>query len=335
VRFRWWWPPVGLLLAVVLFVTGLFLWPLGVPRAPEPDGASSWTEAAEWHDETLRDEAAAGVDERCGSRLISPGFATKRVVVLIHGFTNCPAQFEQLATELADESTTVFIPRMPRHGLADRLSTEPGDLDIDELIAFADATANIAVGLGDEVTVAGLSAGGVIAAWMAETRADVDRVVVMAPSIGFKAVPTWAGRPFTNLIRILPGFTWWWDSDLKEDLSGPDYAAPFFITSEIGEFFRLGQHILEGEGALPSSELVLLTNENDEAISNPYALGLARLWEDRGAPVTACGFDLEMRLPHDFIDPNQSDEDIADAYPIVLQALTGDIEAIDGQIECS
>ena len=334
-RFRWWWLVVGILGVFTLIVGGLFIWPLGVPAAPEPAGASSFEEAIALYDEVRAQEETLDLDERCLSRLASPGVATESVVVLVHGFTNCPAQFDQLVAELANEDTTVYVPRMPRHGLADKLSTKPGDLDIDELIAFADTTANIAVGLGDEVTVAGLSAGGVIAAWMAETRPDLDRVVVMAPSIGFKAIPTSAGRPFTNLIRILPGFTWWWDSDLKEKLAGPEYAAPFFITSEIGEFFRIGHQILEGTGDPPTAELVLLTNANDDAISNSYAVGLAQLWRDQGAKVTACNFAPDLRLPHDFIDPNQEAQDIEDSYPVVIRALSGDLESLAERIECS
>ena len=49
---------------------------------------------------------------------------------------------------------------------------------------------DIAAGLGDQVTIAGLSAGGVVAAWAAQHRRDVHRAVLIAPSLGVRSPVT-------------------------------------------------------------------------------------------------------------------------------------------------
>ena len=112
-RFRWWWLVVGILGVFTLIVGGLFIWPLGVPAAPEPAGASSFEEAVALYDEVRAQEEKLDLDDRCLSRLASPGVATESVVVLVHGFTNCPAQFTKLAGALFARGYNVHVPRFP------------------------------------------------------------------------------------------------------------------------------------------------------------------------------------------------------------------------------
>jgi carboxylesterase len=93
---------------------------------------------------------------------------------------------------------------MPRHGLADRMTSELGKLRAEELRDFGDLTVDIAVGLGDRVTVVGLSAGGVVAAWLAQHRPEVARAVLIAPSFGLGTLGKWPQLVFMNLLLALP-----------------------------------------------------------------------------------------------------------------------------------
>ena len=107
--------------------------------------------------------------------------------MLVHGITNCPRQFIQLASLFFERGYNVLIPRIPWNGFADRSGVAMERLTARELRAFGDEIVDIARGLGERVTVLGLSGGGVVAAWIAQCRADVDKVVVIAPCIGIVA----------------------------------------------------------------------------------------------------------------------------------------------------
>ena len=72
-----------------------------------------------------------------------------------------------------------------------RSRQEQSKLTAEDMAALTQETVDIAQGLGKKVTVAGLSAGGVMAAWAAQFRADVDLAVVMGPAFGLPFVPSW------------------------------------------------------------------------------------------------------------------------------------------------
>ena len=58
----------------------------------------------------------------CITKLFDHGKQTEHVIVLMHGFTNCPEQFNELGRQHFDAGNNVLIPRMPYHGLSDRLT---------------------------------------------------------------------------------------------------------------------------------------------------------------------------------------------------------------------
>ena len=119
-----------------------------------------------------------------GSILMTHGQRTPRVYVLFHGFTDVPTQFEVVGKALFDDGANVYIPRLPHHGERVAPVRALGRVHGDELAAFGDSSVDIARALGDSVVVVGLSAGGVIAGWIAQTRSDVRRAVLIAPAIG-------------------------------------------------------------------------------------------------------------------------------------------------------
>ena len=70
------------------------------------------------------DGADAAIDPRCVPYVLHHGAATERAIVLFHGFTNCPRQFSALAQQFFERGFNVYVPRLPRHGLRDKLTTE-------------------------------------------------------------------------------------------------------------------------------------------------------------------------------------------------------------------
>jgi alpha-beta hydrolase superfamily lysophospholipase len=120
----------------------------------------------------------------CHSILLTHGKRTKRAVVFFHGLTNCPEQFRELGRTFYELGYNVLIPRQPRHGLADRRVENLTPLKAEELRDCADTGVDIACGLGEKVYVAGLSGGGTMAAWVAQNRSEVARVLLIAPALG-------------------------------------------------------------------------------------------------------------------------------------------------------
>ena len=64
---------------------------------------------------------------------------------------------------------------MPKNGHADLNTEELRCLTAGELRACSNSMVDIAHGLGEHVTYAGLSAGGTMAAWVAQNCAHVDK----------------------------------------------------------------------------------------------------------------------------------------------------------------
>ena len=116
----------------------------------------------------------------CRSILLTHGQRTERTLVFFHGYTNCPQQFRDLGHIFYELGYNVLIPRLPRHGLADRKVENLSPLKAEELRECADTSVDIACGIGRKVYVAGLSAGGTLSAWIAQNRSEVTRAVLIA-----------------------------------------------------------------------------------------------------------------------------------------------------------
>jgi carboxylesterase len=122
----------------------------------------------------------------CHSILLTHGQRTERAVVFFHGYTNCPEQFRQLGQVFFELGYNGLIARLPRHGLADRKVENLLHLKAEELRDCADTSVDIACGLGRKVYVDGLSAGGMLSAWIAQNRSEVTRVMLIAPALGLR-----------------------------------------------------------------------------------------------------------------------------------------------------
>src|SRR5712691_9015007 len=129
------------------------------------------------------------VNPVCGTRLYVHGQRTKRSLVLLHGFTNCPQQFDELGRSLYELGWNVLIPRYPRHGYSDRLTTSITELRSEQLVALATRAAEAGAGLGERLTVAGLALGGTLTGLLAQEHEGVERAVLIAPMLGLQRIP--------------------------------------------------------------------------------------------------------------------------------------------------
>lgn len=275
------------------------------------------------HLQTLDTEV---VNPLCQLTFMTHGHKVERVVVLLHGFTNCPYQFVALGTLLYEQGYNVLIPRIPHHGLADRLSDDLVHLTAEELAAVADESVDIAHGLGEKVTLVGLSGGGVAAAWAAQNRSDIERAVIIAPVFGLKLVPRILLKPVMHLSLRLPNRFIWWDSEHKADAPRPPQAYPRFASRALAQVLKLAAATFrQARFAAPATRsIVMVTNASDPAVDNRIPAELVQLWRNHGAAhVQTYEFAKELELIHDIIDPGQIQQQTALVYPILMDLIAG------------
>ena len=289
------------------------------PRSP----ARSRAEAIARFDSLLAKDGPE-VNPECHPRLIAADSGAARVIVILHGFTNCPKQFDLLADRFARLGYSVLIPRLPRHGLADRMNPDFGQLKAEELLAAGENAIDIAQGLGEEVTVMGLSSSAVLAARLVQRRTDIDRAVLLAPSFAPHGIPAPAARRLTGALLRLSNFFVWWDRKARADLPGPRQSYPRFGSRALAEVYRLGFEVLdEAGGARPAAKIVLVTSASDDAVNNDTSLELARRWRSVGAEVRTFQFPASQGVQHDMIDPEQPYERVRITYPVLEKLVSG------------
>jgi pimeloyl-ACP methyl ester carboxylesterase len=268
--------PLVLLLVIWLALT---IWPVPTSRlVSRPNPAANYAEALKRLLALANEEATLPLHALCATRLLDHGRRTGRVVVLLHGYTNCPEQLGRLAERLYEQGDNVLIPRMPYHGQADRgLASQSGSafragtsntgesgsnpagyfstdyypapepsgdalgcLTAEALSAWAEQALDIACGLGEQVVIFGFSTGGACTLWLAQNRPEVDLAVTLSAFLGIGFIPSWLHRAFIRLFLILPSLSLWWDPARKQ--ASPysvEYSYPLFSLRDLSQTLRL------------------------------------------------------------------------------------------------
>ena len=259
----------------------------------------------------------------CRLKFMDHGWKTERVIVFLHGYTNCPEQFRQLGELFFEQGYNVLITPQPHMGLADRMNREHERLTAEELAAYTNGVIDIAQGLGEHVSLVGLSGGGVMAAWAAQERSDLDLAVVIAPSFGYTFIPNLLTVPTLNLFRRLPNFYQWWDPVRKSDIE-PDYGYPRFATRALADILRMAYWVKETacREAPAAGAVLVITNAGDLAVDNAPTNRVVQCWRQHGKQsVSTYQFDASLKLEHDLIDPSQKNQHIDVVYPQLVALI--------------
>jgi carboxylesterase len=278
--------------------------------------------------ETLRaQEAALGLHPQCRLTFMTHGQKAEMAIVFLHGYTNCPQQFSELGQQFYDLGYNVLIAPAPHHGLADRMTTDQAQLTADELTAYADEVVDIAQGLGEHVTLAGISMGGTTTAWAAQHRGDLDLAVLISPAFGFQMFPAPVTAPAVKAFVVLPNFYMWADSELKE-ASGTDFTYPRRSTRALAQTLRLGLAVQaqSAEAAPVARSMLVVTNANDPSVDNGLTAEMVELWGEWGIDVTTYELAADLELKHDLISPWQETQAVV--YPVLLDLITDAAESV-------
>jgi carboxylesterase len=279
-----------------------------------------------WH--ALASLELAGVDPEGVSRLIEPAAAGDlggNTIVLIHGLCNSPRQFRPLAERFVARGATVLLPRLPHHGLRDRMTRALSRLETLEAVRITSEAIDVALGLGTHVAVAGLSVGAILTGWAAQQR-RLDRAVLIAPSIGYPLVPLGVARGVMSLLRALPDRYIWWDAKLKAEIPGPTYVYPRFSTRAVARLQQLGFALLDEASTTPpqAREVWLVTNALDRAVDNAASRLLAARWRavsPNPAAIREYEFPASVGVEHDVIDPHQPYARTEAVYPVLERII--------------
>ncbi|MDQ4076137.1 MAG: lysophospholipase [Chloroflexota bacterium] len=292
----------------------------------EPHPAATYMEAVE-RIRVLQSRDTSKVNPISRTKWMTHGQKVERVVVFFHGLTSSPQQFAELGARFYKLGYNVLIPRVPHHGLWERLTVAQAKLTAEELVELAKEAVDIAQGAGEHVTVVGFSMGGVMSAWAAQNRADVDLAVVISPGFGARVIPASLTSLVVRLALRLPNLFLWWDPRYREKLPGPEHAYPRFSTHAVAQTLRLGLMVLEqAQYSKPAAQSILVISvPNELAVSNVATQKILEAWRQHGKQsLYTYEFDSNLGIIHDLIDPDQVSQKVDVIYPILVELIHGE-----------
>ena len=288
-------------MTLILVGAGLGAGWMFLGRVPAVPGLAGMRPAASYaaavaRIDSIRALEGPEINPECHTRVLGPGQRTERVLVIFHGFTNCPKQFDPMARDFVRLGYNVYVPLLPRHGMADRMTEELSRLTAAELARAGEDAVAIAAGLG-----------------------EVACAVLLAPSFAPRDLPAPAASRLTGLLLAIPNFYVWWDSKHRAALPGPKQCYPRFASHALAEVYRLGLSLLaEAERARPKAKAaIIITSRSDEGVNGELISDLARRWRRRGTEVTTYEFPESLDVRHDMIDPEQTYQRVAITYPVI------------------
>jgi len=262
-----------------------------------------------------RDAADPAILPAALPRLYEHGKPAEHAVVLFHGFTNCPQQFDELARGYHARGCNVYVPRIPRHGLKDRLTRDLANLTVAELKDCAKEAFDLARPLGTTVSALGLSLGGTLALWLAQTQ-PIDLALPLAPFLMPIPDPQFIGHPAIRLLHTIPSIYFWWDIRLKQRIT-PPYAYPGYPTHALAEIVFLGDAIVAAAAKEKprGRHCIFVLNDHDPAVDNRVSRDLLAAWNRHGAGYGEVVLPELGRPRHDVIDPTTFPQGRTLVYP--------------------
>lgn len=183
-----------------------------------------------------------------------------------------------------------------------------------QLAACASDALIVARGLGEHVTVAGFSLGGLLSAYVGQ-REPVHRVVAISPFLGISLVPDLLRLPFARWLLARRNRFYWWDPILRERQM-PEHGYPRFASHAIGHGLSLAHELMQRAASEPpaADKLVIVINTRDSTVKRRTIARLGALWAaHKPGAVQIVRLRNMPRFAHDIIEPNR--------YPAVAQRV--------------
>ena len=288
--------------------------------ASHPNPAADYAEAVQWIDD-LR-AAEVGFNPDCHTTLLTHGAKAAKVIIFVDGYGGCPASFKELGWQFYNRGYNVLAAPLPYNGLADRMTSEQAKLRAEDLVRYTDQVVDIGRGLGDHLTLVGISAGGLATGWAAQQRQDVDFAVLISPGFGFKVVPESLKLLFSRAFILLPNMYIWNDPLLKA-AAPPDHNYPSNSTRALGQILRLSlaTQALMQQNSPAAGSILVITNLDEPGVSLVAIDNVVDLWRSYGVDVQTYQFPIDLHLPHGLIDPQEPGQNVVVVHPKLLELI--------------
>jgi alpha-beta hydrolase superfamily lysophospholipase len=233
-----------------------------------------------------------------------------------------PAQFERVARDLFERGHNVIVPRLPHHGHANPLSTALARLRAEDLCEAVGEYVAIARELGEHVTVAGFSLGGLLTAWTAQ-HYPVERAVPIAPFFGVSWIPNRLMGPVAERLLRVPNRFHWWNPILRERQFLATTGYPRYATHAIGHSYRIARSLLaEASASAPAAEHVTIVANATEVAVNNYAIRrLYKSWRRQLPGAVDLAVLTGLPLSHDIVSPMRRWRLADRVHPHLLRAI--------------
>lgn len=309
-----------------LLAAGL-LWAVLIPVRTDdlvsrPDPARTPTEAREKF-AALAARDGPEIIDICRSRLLAGEARARRAVVIFHGLSSCPHAQVEIIPLLHEEGCAVLVARMPHHGMRDNKADSLRHYLGPVIVAHVDEVIDIAAGLGEELVVAGISGGAVLAGWAAQTRPEVTEAVLIAPFYGMATFGDRFNMLLMRLLLLLPNFSIWRNPLKGRRSEAPPHNMARQSSRGVADMMRVGlaTRRLALNGPARGGRILLVLNDADIAISNRVAESMGRAFATGGTPVERVRIPKDYQLPHELIDPVQIGEKVAIVNPALTALL--------------
>jgi pimeloyl-ACP methyl ester carboxylesterase len=260
----------------------------------------------------------------------------KGTILMFHGFSAGPWQYEFLAKKAFDDGYNVFVPRMPGHGFLDA----DGSVNARELPtartafqyeAFADNAYQQAASLGAPVSVSGLSVGGAVALRVAEKHPEVKHVVAYAPFMRPKTM-AWlfdSARavdvvPLNVGDGVLSAVPWGWGDECHAVAAAGQRAGTCdFSIGALNGALAFGDTVLKDAGDVKAPVQFFVTAADDAA--DEAAIKQFYLKSGGSAKNGWYYYPIEEGIPHPMLHPSedQGKGQTPALYDMTMRVLDG------------
>jgi pimeloyl-ACP methyl ester carboxylesterase len=280
----------------------------------------------------------AGEEELLGeemrSTVLHHGRRTAQVTVLLHGLTASPRSWREFARVRHARGENVLIPRLPRHGHADRMSEALAGLTAAELTAQFATIVDAAAALGEQVTVVGFSLGGALALHAAHRDARVYRAIAVAPFLGIKRLPRdWHAMVRRMLERTPNRFLYW--NPIEKGRGAPQHGYHRYTTRSLAAGLALAD-ALQADAKLgpPRARYVeIVRNVGETSVNNRAIADLVARWRAVGGDRVHVHRLVGLPFSHDIVEPERRGAPAARFLPMLHAILDAPPRDEDGIID--